>query len=445
MLNLTSGRVALVTALAMAALALCFAGTANAGSRTFTLGITPSSAPAGASTNFTATFRNTSDDYDLGSANLTVPPGFTLISASLVGAGPGTATVAGNTVQLRNLDIDDDGGSRSVAVRAGTSCTSSSGTWGVIARKYGDFRNKSEFTLTGAAPTTAVLGQCSLAFVQSPPASIGAGVAFPVEVEVRDATGQRSTASAAPITLSLVSAGAAGTLGGTASKAPIAGLASYSVSVSAPDFSVHRLRAQSGVGEVTSDEMTVHSASTVCAEDQHPCSITSTMNSTTFSMNSKSELGAGNDATTLTIDWNDGLKPDCGYILGGLEWLAYNEVSPDFAVFDAGARAVEATLTLGADLLAAGGIEAANELEFCYSGPKPFTAKATPDPIELGSPAIQTGEDYDGDGINDFKGLLRDCAANGSVPPCVVSRQINEAGDGVVAVDLPEGDPKGIG
>lgn len=58
-------------------------------------------------------------------------------------------------------------------------------------------------------------------------------------------------------------------------------------------------------------------------------------------------------------------------------------------------------------------------IQFCYSSPKPFTDRA---------------------GATVLVGLLPDCGVNGAQAPCVLSRNKNKA-DAVLTVSLPPGDP----
>src|SRR5437016_5472145 len=79
-------------------------GAASAAStgKPYTLNISPASVPAGAHATFSATFSNPAGaQQQLGSANLAVPAGLVVRSASV--PGPATATVAGSAVQVRNM------------------------------------------------------------------------------------------------------------------------------------------------------------------------------------------------------------------------------------------------------------------------------------------------------------------------------------------------------
>ena len=67
----------------------------------FTMTVSPSTSVAGASKQFTATIKNWWLQK-LGSADVAVPPAYSITS---VLTSKGTATVVGNTVKLRNLNL----------------------------------------------------------------------------------------------------------------------------------------------------------------------------------------------------------------------------------------------------------------------------------------------------------------------------------------------------
>src|SRR5579884_4505804 len=106
-------------------ISLVLVSTAGAAYKPYAVTLAPSSVTAGTVT-ITATLANESSAQQLGSANLTAPSGFTVSSASL-NAGPGTATVAGNVVQLRNLALAPSH-SRVVTMHVTTPSGSCSGT-----------------------------------------------------------------------------------------------------------------------------------------------------------------------------------------------------------------------------------------------------------------------------------------------------------------------------
>lgn len=117
-------------------LAACvMAAPASAATKPYRVVVAPSSVPGGQQV-FTATFTNLSPPQELGSANLTLPAGFTAISASMT--GPGTATLSGNVVQLRDLALQPND-SLDVKVTADVPCTPGTYAWSVIAKQSNRF------------------------------------------------------------------------------------------------------------------------------------------------------------------------------------------------------------------------------------------------------------------------------------------------------------------
>src|SRR3954468_2303835 len=142
---------------------------AAATGKPYSVNISPGSVAAGAETTFSATFSNpASAQQQLGSANLTVPAGLVPRSASV--AGPGTASLSGTTVVLRNLSLQP-GNSVTVAVVADAACRSAVVTWGVLAKQANGFNGPPGNDLTLVAPsslTTTISGQCKLQFATQP-------------------------------------------------------------------------------------------------------------------------------------------------------------------------------------------------------------------------------------------------------------------------------------
>src|SRR5215213_3731593 len=96
----------------------------------FTLSLADSPpAVAGRTVTFVAKFTNGADQQQqLGSANLTAPAGFGVISASV--PAPATARVSGRTVELRNLALQPGAPTLAVSITASVPCTADAGaTW----------------------------------------------------------------------------------------------------------------------------------------------------------------------------------------------------------------------------------------------------------------------------------------------------------------------------
>lgn len=445
---------------AVLALGLC-AGPAGAAEREYSLAISPATVAAGMQQTLTVSLTNTSETAYLMSANLTAPDGWNVVSVQPPSWPRATATLNGDTVELRYLAIEP-GATKTIDLVAEAPCSGGQSDWVAAAKQSWDYTGTgNDFSLVGQAPATTRNGVCMLQFLLQPPPVLQSGGTFSIMVGAIGGNGNTLNINN-QINLSLANP-SGGLLGGDLSKTFTNGIATFSnLSLSGPDQKTFTLVAASVLGQggsgfasfgagsgsettATSESIVVHRAVTGCAENQDPCTASSTQGSTSFSLVAPAEPGPANDATTLIIDWNIDASPDCGYILLGTKFLDYNEISPDFAVFDAGARAVIATITFGPDLVQASGIVSANQLEFCYAGPNPFPAKAVPLITLPAGVANALPFDSDGDGTAEsFEGLLPDCGTFAS-NQCVLSKSLNPDGSATIVAKLPEGDPKGIG
>jgi hypothetical protein len=130
---------------------LVAAAPASAGTKPYTV-VFPTTVSSG--TPFTATITNKAHQ-SLGSVNLTAPSGLTVIAASLPKGSPGTVTVSGNVVQLRNLKLASGQSvtlTMTVTVNTpGGACPTSFNTWMVQAKQANNFNgNGNDFTLDTA-------------------------------------------------------------------------------------------------------------------------------------------------------------------------------------------------------------------------------------------------------------------------------------------------------
>src|SRR4051794_10980974 len=203
----------------------------------YTLNIAPASVPAGTHATFSATFSNPAGaQQQLGSANVTVPAGLVVRSASV--PGPATATVSGNAVQVRGMSLTA-GNSLTVSVVADVPCSPGVLAWTVQAKQANDFKGPPGNDMTLAQPsslTTTVSGQCRLQFATQPAnARVGEAISGtpyapgpPVSVEIVDGSGARVTGSSANVTVAPGAGSAAGTLTGTTTAATVLGAASFS-------------------------------------------------------------------------------------------------------------------------------------------------------------------------------------------------------------------------
>jgi hypothetical protein len=97
---------------------------------------------AGATDTYTFGLTNESKTQSIGSANLTAPSGFSINSIGI--PSQGTATLAGNTIKLRNLNLQPG---RTVTLAFTATAASSPGSylWTLVVRQANDFRGTGNF------------------------------------------------------------------------------------------------------------------------------------------------------------------------------------------------------------------------------------------------------------------------------------------------------------
>ena len=142
------------TRLAIAAaivIGLLLPAAAAADVKPYSVVVSPESVAAGRQAVLTATMVNGSAQQRLGSANLTAPAAFTLVAASLPASAPGSATVRGGVVELRDLSLAS-GGSLQVAVTVDVACAAGQYAWDVVAKQANRFNGPpgNEFVLDAA-------------------------------------------------------------------------------------------------------------------------------------------------------------------------------------------------------------------------------------------------------------------------------------------------------
>jgi hypothetical protein len=404
-----------------------------AATKQYTLSLADSPpAVAGRTVTFLAKFSvAAAQQQQLGSANLTPPAGFGLVAASL--PGPGTATVRGGSVELRNLSQQPGAPPTTVSVTANVPCSGGGSTWTALGKQANNFNGPPGNNLSLApdsSVSTPVTGSCELRFVTQPAnAEVGAvisGTSYdpagpPVSVEVIDGSGTRVTTWTQPVTLALALGSGLGTLsGGSASGA---GLATFpTLRIDAPGW--YRLTAASGplTTAAPTAPFRIDTEAAVCLEDV-VCSATAATGRSDLTMTGLPN--ANPDAGLLTLSFGAGLALDCA---------DYTELTAGTAVFGVtGGRTKTAQLQIDKRDMAAVPNNGASFLQLCFGSPEPFTTKS-------GTPAVVAGSfDWDGDGTMDdvFAGLLPDCG----LPPCVSKRQKTGSGDGVIEASLPAGDP----
>jgi hypothetical protein len=158
-------RRSLAAALALAALVIC-TDSASAATKDFAMTVAPGSVPAGRLIDMTATLTNLTAQQQLGSANVTPPPGFAAVSVtSLSRPAPATATIVGGVVQLRQLSLPPQQ-SVTVSLKVSTPCSvGTSPNWDVVAKQANDFSGLPGNSLTidpaSSSLATTTIGACA--------------------------------------------------------------------------------------------------------------------------------------------------------------------------------------------------------------------------------------------------------------------------------------------
>lgn len=141
--------------------------------KSYTAVVSPVAVGAGQRIDFTLTVVNTSGSQQLGSANVTAPSTFSLIS-TLQPSPAGTATIVGSTggtLQLRNLALLP-GATVTVTFTTEVPCATGDYAWSIIAKQSNNFSGPpgNNFTLdvAGSNLTTSVTGHCSVHWLTQP-------------------------------------------------------------------------------------------------------------------------------------------------------------------------------------------------------------------------------------------------------------------------------------
>jgi hypothetical protein len=389
----------------------------------YSVRFTPVSVAGGSSTTFSATITNLSDNQVLGSANVTAPAGVAVAPTNIAvtpASSTTTATLAGNVIQLRSLEIAP-AASKTLTFVAAVPCSASTSAWRVDAKQSNNFNGPpgNVFVLDGAASSLqlTVVGSCHLNFFTQPadavkntaisttPLNMPPGGA--IAVEVLDGNNQRVTASTVPITVAL--SPASGVLSGTTVRNAAMGVASfadlsvsqhgqYALSASSPGM----LGATSGSFLIWDQATSCTSGSTCSVTVAAPKSVTSQITSNASSGALVASLGAD------TIDCGD----------------PYNH-APSTTTFNAYGSAASgtktATMQIDKAVVQAQPNNGAAFYRVCYESPTPFRDRT---------------------GVTVTLGLLPDCNTVANVAPCVASVSKTQAGDVREVLRLPAGDPR---
>lgn len=409
--------------------------------------VSPAAAAPGSTVDFEFTIRNGASSQQLGSANVTAPPGFGVVSASVLSGSSGTSSVSSNTVQLRNLGLAFNA-TVVVEVVAVTPC-SGGGDWAFVVKQSNDFNGPpgNDFVVVpDPNVTTTINGSCQLAFLRQPAnAKVGTvitsdayGSLFSppstdfVQVAVEDGNGNVLTSASATITLQIGNNPSAGSLSGSLSQSTSDGVAVFD------DISINKAgiaytltacdtscASPGSLGTVTSGPFNADQFAFVCG-----ASATCTSPTVTSSTSDKTKLqvtGQGasqNDVVTVSFN-----------VVGELDCDGYVEPDDATATFDFnGDGSKIATLTIFKSVVNAVPNNGVSFFQVCYASTSSFTTKA----------GYNLTTDTDPEGNTLYIGVLPDCTSkNPAVAqmPCVTSKTKDRAGNALLTFAAPPGDP----
>lgn len=402
------------------ALALCLFGLwvpnafADSTTKPYAVDIAPHPIAAGSTQTFTATFSNETKVQQIGSANLTVPAGFSIVSVASP-SPQGTATVAGSTVQLRGLSVPA-GMSATVSVVAISPCTPGGYAWSVIAKQSNNFSGDpgNDLTIDAAHSNliTTTTGTCRLGFgflTQPDDAQVNTNITSerylptgaPVQVQVLDANGDLISSASVPVTLSIANNPGGGVLTSAGVNA-VGGIATFpalSISKTGLGYTLAATTTATSIDAGASSAFDIVDVGKNCPAG--PCQSGTVTNGNTRASESASS-GASGDQLTLALS------------VEALDCVGYTEVSAVVTFDTTGARTKTITITVPKSV---GGN--ANSRQVCFSSPTPFTDRF---------------------GATVTTGLLPDCTV--APAPCTLSSKMVQ-GDIVVTFSAPAGDPKG--
>jgi len=206
----------------------------------FTASVDVGSAPAGATQSFVYAVTNTSDSLELGSVDVAIPEGWTIVSITeVVASDPKSwsGTIGVDAIELRADSSEDDllGGGEWVTVtfEATLPCDPGDDPYELVptAKSTHDFTGDADFALDGTTPEVEVTGQCSLAFGTQPSeteAGEAIGSAGAVTVEVLDGAGEViEEDDSTQVTVELESGPLEGVLAGTVTQTAVDGVATF--------------------------------------------------------------------------------------------------------------------------------------------------------------------------------------------------------------------------
>jgi hypothetical protein len=381
---------------------------------------------------------NNANPQSLGSANITLPSDYVLVSGS-------TGSKSGNTLQVRNLNLAS-GASIDITINLKTPCVGAgSETWGLIVKQANNFSGPpgNDFVRSAgtAAPSTTVSGsQCLLRFADQPATtktggtitdgydSSGDGIA----VEIYDPATGLTVDSDANVTLTLGYNPANGALSGGEATAAVHGTATFS-SLSINKAGPYRLRASSPAASNTPDSNQFMVSDTVTECTGTGCSFQQQSEQTTFTVTPKKGTQGADFVASVNLA---GVRISCDFApFSSPDARQPNTV---WYTYDDGAAGSTKTNVIVIDKawVQITPENGASKYRVCYTSPVRFKDRtgnlAQPDPWPDG-PSAYFGETW-------YTGLLPDCGSK-PVAPCSLGFTGSGAGNRVGTFLTPAGDP----
>ncbi len=428
---------ALVTIVTGAILWTSIATVALAADKTFSAAFVGSSAlDAGASYGtgravFQLRLTNTSTQARFGSANVSAPTGVALTGASMASGSPGTATLNGAVIEMRNMDLAP-GAQAVVNVSAKIECKSNVDhvpyNWTIVAKQANDFNGTGNDLTQVGTLVNSIAGQCHVAWLRQPassekaPTAItskiydpqGASVAVVVlsgdgsqtvtwwDGQIRLDKGDDPSVGGAAV---LTGRGPTTTTNGIATFAPTLSLAASGYSLTATAIPNAGPSAGTLTTPLESNNFNIVDDADICVSANSTCDVES-QGPKTKAVVEAAAGGAAGDLVILAFNDPAVTAPSCGSYVASSELIVFNVTTSDGTT--ASNRPKTATFTLAAEFVT----KSASKYEVCFQG--------------------ATGPAQ----------LLAMCANRNPVLPCVVSKGLDKDKNLVIVVAAPGGDPK---
>lgn len=405
---------------------------------------------AGGSTTATLRLTNDASPQSVGSANITLPTGYGLLGGSV---SSGSATVSGNTLQLRNLNLASSA-STDITISFRAPCiTSGAATWALIVKQANNFSGPpgNDFVRSAGtvAPSTSVTAsRCLLRFANQPTTTKTGllitdgfgGSGDPIRVEIYDPATNAVVDSDATVTLTPDANPAEGTLSG-GSVAAVDGVATFlELSLDKPGSYTLKASSAAASNEPVSDRFMVSDTVTACTGTG--CSFTQDGSGSSFTTTPTTGTNGAGYATSLNLS---GLRISCDF--APFFYSDLRQPNAVWYVYDDGATGSTKTnvIVIDKSVVQATPENGASKYRVCYSSPVRFTDRSgnpapedpwtDPDTEGRVGPSVYFGETW-------YTGLLPDCG-NKKVPPapCVIGWTGSGAGDRIGRFVTPGGDP----